>query len=178
MCVLKNDPPTTCLVIVLGFFVLRLPQIISNFLFLLPPLLGEVVVWSISDYFAHRHLAVVWFYHTLGNSMVKPDVCTEFLVFILKPRRKWETLLCWRIPMYRNPTDYVISFVHLFSKRYLLKAAQGSVAPVGWFRVSEGLRTNGSSKGRVSVLFFFVIWLRYCSTMKKSKIALAKQKLL
>lgn len=60
--------------------------------------------------------------------------------------------------MCRDSVDYVLSFIHLFSQRRRLNAVQGlspePVAPVGWFRVSEGWKTNGPYKCRVFCLVF------------------------
>lgn len=82
----------------------------------------------------------------LRKVMVRPGLSLHS-----QTKRRMRNSLWWRIP---HVKIQLIMCFHLFSKRYLLTAAHGPVAPVAWFRVSEGLRTNGSYKCRVLCIVF------------------------
>lgn len=131
-CVCKMIPKS---VAVLEFFVLS--QITSNLLFPLPFLSMKHLILFCTD----TVLLVPQKTHGETRCVYRTSCLHS------QPKtRKWEALIWWRIPMCRNSHDYVLSFVHLSSKRYLLNAPQGlssePVAPMIWCRVRKDLRTG------------------------------------
>lgn len=128
-------------VVVLEFFVLS--QIASNLLFPLLFLSMKHLILFCTDILLWCNLIVPQKTH--GETRC---VCRPSCLHSQAKKRKREALIWRRIPMCRSSHDYVLSFVHLSSKRYLLNTPQGPssepVAPMAWCRVRKDLRTKGS----------------------------------